>query len=1137
MMSGKSSNFVHLHVHTEYSLLDGASRIGDLISLAKKSAMPAIAITDHGAMYGVIDFYKTCKRMDIKPIIGCEVYMAKRTRSDKTAKIDDEPYHLVLLAETKEGYKNLLKLVSLGYIEGFYYKPRIDFELLSRHSKGLIGLSGCLAGQIPSLISGGDVKAATDVAATLRDILGRENFFLEFQDHGLPEQHSVNEALLKIARELDLGIVATNDSHYNERKDAEAHDILLCIQTGKTIRDEKRLRFPNDEFYLKSGEEMEAIFSGLPEAILNTLLIAERCNVELEFGSVHLPDYELPEGYDANDFLRELCYQRFRRRFPEGSEQALGRLEYELDVIEKMGYAGYFLIVWDFIEYAKQKGIPVGPGRGSAAGSLVAYVLGITDVDPLKYGLLFERFLNPERVTMPDMDIDFCFERRQEVIDYVIQKYGQQCVAQIITFGTMAARAAIRDVGRALSMPYSQVDRIAKMVPFQQGMTLERALEVAPDLHQIYEMDSQVRRLIDLAKSVEGLPRHASVHAAGVVISGKPLWDYVPLQRMSDGTVVTQFTMEGLEELGLLKMDFLGLRTLTVLHDTLAIIGQTRGVEVRLDEVPFDDPNTYRLLGEGETLGIFQLESGWVRETLRELKPSRFEDLIALVALCRPGPMENIPAFIENKRGSPRYPHPMLEPILRETYGVIVYQEQVMQAVSAVAGFSLGQADILRRGMGKKKPELIAAMKEDFMTGAQRNGIPAETAEEIFQLIDRFAGYGFNKSHAAAYALIAYRASYLKANYPKEYMAALLTSVTNSTDKVGLYVEECRRMNIEVLPPDINESFEKFTVVEAGIRFGIAGVKNVGHGAIASIIEARKSGPFRSLRDVCERVDTRLLNKRALESLIKAGAFDSLGVRRSQLLSVLDHVIEQSQQSRRRRHDFKGQTSFFDLVDDVDFGKPTDSLPDMEEFPRDKLLAMEKEVLGLYVSGHPLRNFSRELAERTTVRLGSIDEVEDGKDVTVGGLINTTKVIVTKNGERMLFATVEDLTGSVEVTVFPKVYERFSQYLKSDALVVVKGRVSQQEERVKVIADEVSPLTSLSTMFITIEKNAGKPRVLEELKAVLTNYPGNSPVYLFFPDAGKVVSVDSRYWVGISEQLIREVEGLLGKGSVLLQQG
>ena len=1136
MENAKRSDFVHLHVHTEYSLLDGASRIDDLVSLAKKNGMNAVAITDHGAMYGVIDFYKKCKQAGIKPLIGCEVYVAKRGRTDRTPKVDDEPYHLVLIAEDQEGYKNLLKLVSLAYIEGFYYKPRIDLELLSSHSRGLIGLSGCLAGQIPSLILAGDLKGAADIAGTLGDILGRERFFLELQDHGLPEQGVVNRALVKMSGELGLGIVATNDSHYNERRDAEAHDILLCIQTGKTVRDESRLRFPNDEFYFKSGREMEAIFRDLPQAITNTRVIADRCNVELEFGSIHLPDYDLPEGYDADSFLRELCHERFRRRFPDGDEEALARLEYELGVIEKMGYAGYFLIVWDFIEYSKKKGIPVGPGRGSAAGSLVAYVLGITDVHPLKYGLLFERFLNPERVTMPDMDIDFCFERRQEVIDYVVRKYGQQCVAQIITFGTMAARAAIRDVGRTLSMPYSQVDRIAKMVPFQHGMTLDRALEVAPDLRQICEADSQVRRLIELAKSVEGLPRHASVHAAGVVISGKPLWEYVPLQKMSDGTVVTQFTMEGLEDLGLLKMDFLGLRTLTVLHDTVSLISRTQGTELRLDEIPFDDTNTYRLLGEGETLGVFQLESGWVRETLRELKPSRFEDLIALVALCRPGPMENIPAFIENKRGSPRYPHPILEPILRETYGIIVYQEQVMQAVSAIAGFSLGQADILRRGMGKKKPELIAAMKEDFMKGAKLKGIDEETAEEIFQLIDRFAGYGFNKSHAAAYALIAYRASYLKANYPKEYMAALLTSVASSTDKIGLYVEECRRMNIEVLPPDINESYEKFTVAQAGIRFGLAGVKNVGHGAIASIVEARKAGAFRSLRDVCERVDTRLLNKRALESLVKAGAFDSLGARRSQLLAALDDILEHTQQSRRRRRDLKGQTSFFELVDGADFGAAADPLPDIPEFPREKLLGMEKEVLGLYVSGHPLRNYSAELSRKVTVRLGNIDEVEDGRSVVIGGLINSAKVIVTRSGERMLFAQVEDLTGSIEVTVFPRVYERFAQYLKPDALVFVRGRVSQQEERVKVIAEEVSPIVGTGSVFIRIEKETGKAWVLEELKGVLTNYPGNSPVYLFFADIGKVVSTNSRYWVGVSEQLVEEVEGLLGKGSVILQQ-
>jgi len=1063
------SSFVHLHVHTAYSLLDGACRLDDLARQARAQGMDALAITDHGSMYGVVEFYETCRRHGLKPVIGCEVYVARRTRFDRAPRVDEDPFHLVLLAENQTGYKNLVKLVSLGYSEGFYYKPRVDSELLERHSDGLIALSACLSGEVSWRALEEGPEAARDAACKYLDLFGPGRFFLEVQDHGLEEQRRVNEILVGLARDLGIGLVASNDCHYVQREDARAHDILLCIQTGKTVTGEKRLRFPNDEFYLKSPREMEKLFAHLPEALENTVRIAERCNVEFTFGKYHLPKYEIPGGHDAESYLRELCRKRLRERIPDATDEVRKQLEYELDTIARMGFQSYFLIVSDFIDFARSRGIPVGPGRGSVAGSLVAYVLGITKIDPLRYGLLFERFLNPDRVTMPDMDIDFCFERRNEVIDYVVDKYGKDSVAQIITFGTMAARAAIRDVGRALKLPYGAVDRIAKMVPFQIGMTLDRALEVSRDLSKEYDENQDVRNLVDLARALEGLPRHASVHAAGVVISRDPLVEHVPLQRTADGSVVTQYPMEVLERLGLLKMDFLGLRTLTVIHDTARIVRKIRGIDFDPDEIPLDDEATFALLAEGDTMGVFQLESGWVRDMLREMKPSRFEDLIAAVALCRPGPMENIPQYLKNKRGTPTYLHETLEPILRETYGVIIYQEQVMRIASELAGFSLAQADLLRRAMGKKKAEIIEAQREAFLDGAGDRGIDRKVAEEIFELIYRFAGYGFNKSHATAYAFVAYQTAYLKANYTVEYMASLLTSVMGSTDKVALYVDECRRRGIDVLPPDTNESLADFTVVGRSIRFGLAAVKNVGRTAIDAIIEERRrGGEYSSLHDLCERVDVGLLNKRAIESLIKAGALDSLGARRAQLLEVLDRTLDAAQQLRRSRQG--GQLTFFDIAGDAaGFQEGGDGLPEVEELSESERLAMEKEVVGMYITGHPLAQFEEELRRRTTSAIGALSELPNHSEVVVGGIVAGLKQHITKKGDRMAFVTLEDATGSVEVTVFPSVYERCRALLHADGIVLVEGRVSVQEEQPKVLADNVR----------TVEKEADAPGDVE----------------------------------------------------------
>ncbi|RJQ11827.1 MAG: DNA polymerase III subunit alpha, partial [Bacillota bacterium] len=909
-------DFVHLHVHTEYSLLDGHARIGPLAEQARALGMPALAITDHGVMYGAVDFYRACSQVGVKPIIGCEVYVARRTRHDRTPKVDDDSFHLTLLAASPKGYRNLISLCSAGHLEGFYYKPRVDHEILAAHAEGLIALSGCLSGEVAEHLFRDQPGKANETAAFYRDIFGPENFYIEVQDQGLKGQRQLNAGLVSLARDLGLGLVATNDCHYMEREDAQAHDVVLCIQTLKSINDPDRLRFGTDEFYLKSGDEMWSLFGEIPESLANTMVIAEKCRFDFEFGQVHLPKAPVPEGYTNESFLDKLCRQGLDRRYPDPSpelrELLEERLDTELRVIKDLGFAGYFLIVWDFIDFAHREKIPVGPGRGSVTGSLVAYCLGITNIDPIRHNLIFERFLNPHRREFPDIDIDFCDKKRDRVIDYVVRRYGKDKVAQIATFGTMAARAAIRDVGRALDMTFGEVDRIAKLVPFGPGVSLDKALEQSPELAQAAAADARVRQLLDLARKVEGLPRHASVHAAGVVISDEPLAGLVPLQRSPEDAVVTQFSMDVLAQLGLLKMDFLGLRTLSVIEEAVKAIAETRGELVNVDDIPLDDPAVYEMLSRGNTAGVFQFETSGLTDLLRRLRPDVFEDLVAAVALFRPGPMAMLDDFIDGRHGrkTVEYPHPSVEGVLRETYGVMIYQEQVMQVAGLLAGFSMGEADNLRVAFKKKSPEVMADQREKFVSGAVARGVDRRTADDVFEMISRFAGYGFNKSHSAPYALVAYQTAWLKAHYPVEFMAASLTSVMDSSDRVAFYVEECRRAGIEVLPPDVNQSRARFTVVEGRIRFGLAAVKNLGLGAIEGIEAARdEGGPFRSLYDFCRRVDTRLLNKRAAESLVKAGAFDSLGGHRGQYLLALDRDLEAAQ--RQQRLEREGQLSLF----------------------------------------------------------------------------------------------------------------------------------------------------------------------------------------------------------------------------------
>ena len=1129
--------FVHLHVHTEYSLLDGAARIVKLVEKAQKLGMPAVAITDHGSMYGVIDFYKAAKQSGIKPILGCEVYVAPRSRFQKEPGRDDFKYHLVLLAKNLQGYRNLMKIVTAGYLEGFYYKPRVDRELLEKYNEGLIALSACMAGEIPELLLAGEEERALQAALWYRDTFGPGNFYLELQDHGLADQKELNQKLLKLGEKTGIPLVATNDVHYLERSDAAAHDVLLCIQTGKSVEDPNRLKFEGSEFYFKDAEEMKETFNTFPSEVLdNTLRIAAEVELDFSFDRMHLPPYDIPLSYrDAGEYLRALCYEGLAQKYPQVTTELKERLDYELDVINKMGFAGYFLIVWDFVRFAHKNGILVGPGRGSAAGSLVAYTLSITNIDPLRYGLLFERFLNPERVTMPDIDIDFCYERRDEVIRYVVEKYGEDRVAQIITFGTMAARLAVRDVGRALNISYGETDRIAKMIPFEPGMTIDRALEMNKELAELYKNEERIRLLVDTSRAVEGLPRHASTHAAGVVISGEPLVEHVPMQKTADNIVVTQFPMNILEELGLLKMDFLGLRTLTIMGEALRQINIRRGEneKLRLENIPLDDARTYELLSQGETAGVFQLESSGMRSVLRDLRPGKFEDIIAVVALYRPGPMEQIPVFIESKHGQKpiKYLHPDLEQVLKETYGVIVYQEQIMEVAARMAGFTLGQADLLRRAIGKKKKEILDEQRLIFVQGVVKKGYPKKLGEDLYDLIVKFASYGFNKSHAAAYALIAYQTAYLKANYPLEFMAALLTGVMSSSEKVALYIADCRRQGIEILPPDVNESDVNFTVVgEKRIRFGLAAVKNVGRTAIETIIETReKEGKFTGLQDFCNKVDLRTCNRKVVESLIKSGAFDSLGGLRSQYLNIMDEALNKGHQLQKDR--LNGQISMFSyLGDTASHVSASDDLPPIPEFsPKEKLL-LEKEMVGLYISGHPLNQYSLIMENlRGVVSVAELSEVGDRRSVAVAGMISAVRTIYTKKGRPMSFLKLEDLTGEVEVVVFSDVHEKYQQDLQEDRVVLIRGSTDyKEEEEVKIICKDILffPVEP-SQLFIRIEgeKPLGE---LVALKDILSSYPGGTPVYLYFEKSGKLLLTGQECWVREDDELYRRIRELLG---------
>ncbi|WP_053956280.1 DNA polymerase III subunit alpha [Inediibacterium massiliense] len=1152
-------DFVHLHVHTEYSLLDGATRIKDLIKKVKELGMKAIAITDHGSMFGVIDFYKECKKHGIKPIIGCEVYTASRTMKDKDPIKDKRMGHLVLLAKNQLGYQNLMKIVSLGYVEGFYYKPRIDLSVLQKYSEGIIALSACLAGEVQQHLLDNNYEEAKKHAKRLQEIFGEDHFYLELQDHGISEQKIVNEQLIRLSSETGIPLVATNDVHYLKKEDAPIHDVLLCIQTAKTLEDEDRMKFPTPEFYLKSPQEMEELFSYAKEALDHTAKIADLCHVEFDFNQMHLPNYEVPQSYTAKEYLRKLCKEGLKKRYENITEKLKERLEYELNTIETMGYVEYFLIVWDFIRYAKENNIMVGPGRGSAAGSIVSYTLGITDIDPIKYNLIFERFLNPERVTMPDIDIDFCFERRQEVIDYVVRKYGKEKVAQIITFGTMAARAAIRDVGRAMNISYGEVDTIAKQIPMQPGITIDKGLEINPSLKDIYNRDEKAKYLIDVARAVEGMPRHASTHAAGVVISKKAIDEYVPLYVHNEG-VTTQFTMGTLEELGLLKMDFLGLRNLTVIRDALESIKRNYKVEIDFSSMPYTDPKVYQLISKGDTLGVFQLESAGMRQFMKELKPDCFEDIVAGISLYRPGPMDSIPKYIEYKNNPEKiqYLHPKLEPILNVTYGCLIYQEQVMQIVRELGGYSYGRSDLVRRAMSKKKMEVMEEERKYFIYGKEdengnieivgciRNGVDEKIANQIYDDMIDFAKYAFNKSHAAAYAVLGYETAYLKYYYPVEFMAALLTSVIGDSAKIAQYIEDCKKRNIEILPPSVNESRENFTVEDGKIRFGLLAVKNVGLGVIDSIVKAREEKEkYLSFTDFCEKVDMKEINKRAVESLIRSGAFDGMGANRAQLLAIYEKVMDGINQDRKRN--IAGQVSFFQAFDTaITQGAKKDELPDVAEFPQKNLLMMEKEVLGLYISGHPLSEYEQEVKKISTfhtIDLLEIDEnqnqkIKDGGFIRIAGLIVHRKNKITKNNNMMAFITLEDLFGSIEVLVFPKIFDQYMSFLQEDQIVVIEGKISlKEDEEPKIIANKILPLVKNEyaqnmKLYLKISKEKDEKEVFQNIKNILKKWKGMVPVYIYIEKENKKLKADTSLWIHIQDGLIGELKELLGKECV-----
>ena len=1140
-------SFTHLHVHTEYSLLDGSSKIKELARRVKELGMDSIAITDHGVMYGVIDFYKACKAEGIKPIIGCEVYVTGGSRHEK----ENGYYHLVLLAENDTGYHNLMKIVTRGFTEGFYYKPRVDYEVLEAYSEGIIALSACLAGEVATNLRHSDYEKAKEAALHLQSVFGEGNFFLELQDHGLREQTIVNTGLIKLSKETGIPMVATNDCHYILKEDADAHDILLCIQTGKKVADEDRMRYEGGQYYVKSEEEMRKLFPYASQAIDNTHEIANRCQVEIEFGVQKVPKFDVPEGYDAFSYLKMLCETGLVRRYGENPGKELKeRLDYELTTIQNMGYVDYFLIVWDFIRYARDHGIAVGPGRGSAAGSIVSYCLAITNIDPIKYQLLFERFLNPERVSMPDIDVDFCFERRQEVIDYVVEKYGKDQVVQIVTFGTMAARLVIRDVGRVLDIPYAKVDAIAKMIPNELNITIEKGLKASKDLRTAYETDEEVKYLIDMSMRLEGLPRHSSMHAAGVVIGQKALDEYVPLSKGADDAITTQFTMTTIEELGLLKMDFLGLRTLTVIQDAVKLIEKNTGKKIDVDHLNMEDAGVYEMIGQGKTEGVFQLESAGMKSFMKELKPHNLEDIIAGISLYRPGPMDFIPKYIEGKNHpeSISYDCAELEEILAPTYGCIVYQEQVMQIVMKLAGYTLGRSDLVRRAMSKKKGDVMARERKNFVYGNEAEGVPGciargipeQTANHIFDEMIDFAKYAFNKSHAAAYAVVAYQTAYLKYYYPVEFMAALLTSVLGNGAKVSDYIYNCRKMGIEILPPDINEGEGNFSASDQGIRYGLSAIKSLGKPVINSILaEREKHGKFKDLKDLVERLSSKEINKRTVESFIKAGALDSLKGSRRQKMLIYVQVIENVQ--KERKNEMAGQMSLLDFLSDEDKKSFEITYPDVEDYSNEQKLAMEKEVLGIYASGHPLDEYQEVLGKNVTASTTDflIDEetghakAKDQVPYILGGIVAGKTVKLTKNNQNMAFITLEDLRGTVEVIVFPRDYALYQNYLKEDAKVFIRGRASISEEEGKLICEQVVPFDQVpKEIWVQFEDKEAYFKESEHFMQILKEHKGTNPVVVFCRKEKAIKRLSPSYSVKDDDQFLEVLHAHYGFGNV-----
>ena len=1147
--------FTHLHVHTEYSLLDGSGKIKEMLPRAKELGMDSLAITDHGVMYGVIDFYKMAKKVGIKPILGCEIYVAPGSRFDRENSQDEDRYHhLVLLAENNQGYRNLMKIVTRGFTEGYYYRPRVDYEVLETYHEGIIALSACLAGEIPRRIVKGDYEGAKESALRLRSIFGEENFFLELQDHGIREQKLVNTALLRMSEELSIPLVVTNDVHYIMEEDAVPHDLLLCIQTGKRVSDSDRMRYEGGQYYLKSEQEMARIFPYAREAMENTHKIAERCNVEIVFGQQKVPRFDVPEGYDAYEYLKELCEKGLEKRYGgEGSqrvEELKPRLEYELSTIRNMGYVDYFLIVWDFIRYARSQGIAVGPGRGSAAGSIVSYCLEITNIDPIRYQLIFERFLNPERVSMPDIDIDFCFERRQEVIDYVYRKYGKEKVVQIITFGTMAARMAVRDVGRVLDIPYARVDAVAKMIPMELGITIEKALGMNPELKSLYDSDETVGNLIDMSMRLEGLPRHSSIHAAGVVIGSEALDEFVPLSRGADNVITTQFTMTTIEELGLLKMDFLGLRTLTVIQDAERMISRRLGRTFSIDEIDYEDKAVFEMISQGKTEGVFQLESAGMKSFMKELKPGSLEDIIAGISLYRPGPMDFIPKYVKGKQNQDgiRYSCPQLEEILAPTYGCIVYQEQVMQIVMSLAGYTLGRSDLVRRAMSKKKGDVMARERKNFVygnpeegvDGCINRGIPEDVANHVFDEMIDFAKYAFNKSHAAAYAVVSYQTAWLRCHYPVEFMAALLTSVLTNTRKIKEYIDTCRTMGIRILPPDINEGETGFSVAGDSIRYGMAAIRSLGKNVIDSMIEERnRGGPFKDLKDFMSRLSFREINRRTMENLIKSGALDSMGATRKQQMAVYPMILDEV--NRERKEMISGQMSLFDFFTEEEKKEYGIQYPPIGEYETSQRLAFEKEVLGIYVSGHPLEDYMASMEKQVSARTTDFEPDEDtGRTVVrdnlnyvVGGLVSEVTVKLTKTGQNMAFVTLEDQYGTVEVIVFPRDYQQYRQDLETDRKVYVKGRASVSEESGKLIAELIIPMDQVPRdIWIQTPDIPSFAERQEDLFDIIRKAPGQEQIVIFSRAERAVKRLPSYEKVALNDQTMQAMKDLFGTDNV-----